>query len=159
MKTLTALAILFLLAAPAHAQISPGARKAADIASWATVMAANVLGAKAAWDAPDRKRALVTYGIRKGVDAAAVMLIKGWVKEKRPCGDCDLHDPYGFPSGHTAQAFDTVNLRTGASGPRLAFSVSLGMATGAARGLAWKHSPKQVIAGAAIGLVTSSLIR
>jgi membrane-associated phospholipid phosphatase len=155
------------LAAPARAQqtsfdfppsgLGPGARKAADIASWAAV-GANVyldlnstIGKCRGQD--DCYRALVFAGVRYGAAFGATTILKRLVGRVRPCApDCGIDNPdYSFPSGHTAFAFAAV----GAGGLRL--SVPLAVGTGGLRVLAGKHWLTDALAGAAIGLAAGRI--
>lgn len=156
--------LMLLVAAPAAAQplavdgLTPSlpnatARTVADVASWGTVAAAELLDTKASWDAPNRLHAFEMQGARVGVTYAAVFAAKLLTHRARPCApDCGIDNPdYSFFSGHTALAFSTLG------GPRLAFSLPLAVSTGGLRVAAGKHYLTDVLAGAAVGALTSRL--
>jgi membrane-associated phospholipid phosphatase len=166
------LRILFFLAclfAPllVHAQALPidkltpplptaGERKAADLASWGTVLAAVALDAKASWDAPDRKRAFLLQGARIGIAQGLTFGLKKLVQRERPCAphDCGMDNPdFSFPSGHAMLA------GTSYGGPRLAFSVPLIVGTGGLRIAANKHWFTDTAAGALIGMAVGKWVR
>lgn len=171
MKTYLAIALLSLAAVRgAHAQAVPldhltpplstsTARDAADVASWVSVAAAVALDAHATWNTHCQgswdacEGALVRSGLRLGVTYGAVFLIKKLVHRERPCGiACGLDDRYAsFYSAHTALAFSTLG------GPRLAVSLPLAIGTGSLRIAAGKHYLTDVLAGAAVGALTSRI--
>lgn len=145
-----------------------GERQAADIASWATAIAAAALDAKASIGGCDGQdqcyHAIVTTGARIGATYGAVFLLKKLVSRQRPCAIgpdvhgynyydvCGSDNPdFSFPSGHTALAFSTIG------GPRLAFSLPLAVGTGGLRVAAGKHWLTDTLAGAGIGLLTSRI--
>jgi len=100
-------------------------------------MAAETL---ASWRAADRRRALACEGLRLGIAFGMSEALKHTVREWRPNG----HDPYSFPSLHTAFAVS-------ASGWRWAFGVPVSAFVGETRIWANWHRPRDVWAGAAIG--------
>lgn len=144
------LAILFaLLPSLAHAEVNlllPTAneRKAADIASWATV--ATALALDAASCGKDA-HCYVMMGLRDGAVFGSTQLVKTLVHRARPCApDCGIDSQNSsFYSMHTAFAFSTRG------GPRLAFVVPLAVGTGAGRVMS-KHWLSDAIVGAVVGL-------
>ena len=124
-----------------------GGRKAADIASALTVAAVIAFDAKASWHASDRRRAFVLQGVRVFSVFTFTTLIKGLVARERPDGS----DRLSFYSMHTAFAFQTRG------GPRASIMVPLAIGTGSLRIGANKHWLTDVLAGAAMGAVTSGL--
>lgn len=136
-----------------------GERHAADVASWITAGAAVALDVHATWNThcqsswDECEAALVRSGLRVGVTYGAVFLIKALVHRERPCGiDCGIDDRYAsFYSAHTALAFSTLG------GPRLAVSLPLAISTAGLRVAGGKHYLTDVLAGAAIGAVTSRI--
>lgn len=162
-------AMLVLLLLPAHAaaqamaidSLTPalptaGERSAADVASWATVIAGVVMDAKASWDAPDRLHALELQGARVGATYGAVFAAKLLVHRLRPCArsGCGIDNPqFSFFSGHTALAFSTLG------GPRLSVALPLAVGTGGLRVAAGKHYLTDVLTGAAIGAAAGHWIR
>lgn len=145
-----------LVASTAHGQGLPtaGERKAADVVSWVTVAAGMVGDSKASWDAEDRRKAFILQGVRVGVTAGSVFLIKKLVRSKRPCApaDCGSDDPnQNVPSGHMAMSLQTFG------GPRLVFMIPIAGGTGFGRWGARKHDIVGILAGAAVGAATSRI--
>lgn len=136
---------------------TPTERKVADVASWATVIAAVALDAKATLggcgDQDHCYHAIVFTGLRVGATYGAVFAAKALVHRQRPCApDCGIDNPnYSFFSGHTALAFSTIG------GPRLAVSLPLAISTGGLRVAAGKHYLSDVLVGAGVGLLTSRI--
>lgn len=134
-----------------------GERKAADIASWATVGTLVVLDLKASFDKCDGDscyHALVFTGLRVGATYGAVFVVKSLLHRERPCAyyGCGSDNPnFSMPSGHTALAFSTLG------GPRLAFMLPLSVGTGGLRVAAGKHYLTDTVVGALIGLGTSRI--
>lgn len=135
-----------------------GERKAADIASWATAIAAIALDARASIGKCQGQdqcyRALVTTGARVGVVYGSTFLIKKLVSRERPCASygCGIDNPnYSLPSGHTAIAFSTIG------GPGIYFALPLAIGTGGLRIAAGKHYLTDTLAGAGIGLLASRI--
>jgi len=129
-----------------------GQRRAADIASWVTVVAAVTLDTRASGEAPDRERALVRQGIRLGVTAGVVFAAKRFVHRARPCAPdgCGADDPdQSFFSGHAATAFQARR------GPRLAVFLPLAISTGGLRVAAGKHWLTDALVGAGVGYAVS----
>jgi hypothetical protein len=133
-------------------------RRAADIASWGTVLTAIALDTKASWDAPDRHRAFLLQGARIGATYAASQLTKHFVGRTRPCAGlpegCGHDAPdESFYSMHTAFAGQAVG------GPRLAFTFPLLIGTGELRAAAGKHELTDVIVGGFAGWLAGRFIR
>jgi membrane-associated phospholipid phosphatase len=151
------LLLLLLVPRPASAQAlalpTHGERQAADISSYVTVGVSLALDTKASWDCPDRKRCLLMQAGRDVTTWAISESLKRLIHKERPCepsGTCGIDAGTGsMPSMHTAFAFSARG------GPRLAFSISLGVGTAGERLLAGKHDAWDVLAGAGIGLATS----
>lgn len=138
---------------PVHAFPSAGARQAADVVSWGTVLAAVALDTKASWDNPERGRAFALQGVRLGVTYGAVLIVKQLTHRIRPCAPaCGIDDPSSsFYSAHTAYVFSTLG------GPRLAVSLPLAVSTGGLRIVAGKHWLSDVLVGAGVGFLTSKI--
>lgn len=156
-RTLAALALALLCCGTAFAEVrlqlpTAGERKAADIASWATVITVVVLDAKASWDCQDRTRCFELQGIRTGVVYGSVFAAKLAVHRARPCApsDCGIDNPdFSFFSAHTAIAFSTIG------GPRLSVSLPLAISTGGLRVAAGKHWVSDTLVGAGVGYAAS----
>lgn len=139
--------LLVLVPSLAHAEVNlalPTAneRKAADIASWATVAA--VVALDAASCGKDA-HCYVMMGLRDGAVFGSTQLVKTLVHRTRPDGS----DSLSFYSMHTAFAFSTRG------GPRLAVSVPLAVGTGGLRVAAGKHWLSDALVGAGVGLGAS----
>ncbi|MEY4762542.1 MAG: hypothetical protein RLZZ200_2398 [Pseudomonadota bacterium] len=144
-----------------------GERRVAEIASWATLLTAVALDARATIGKCDGQdqcyRAVVMTGLRVGVTLGATALVKKLVHRTRPCAKgfsdaagydsaCGIDDPdASFYSGHTALAFSTLG------GPRLAFALPLSVGTGGLRVAAGKHWLTDVLVGAGVGALTSRI--
>lgn len=130
-----------------------GERKAADIASWVTVLTDVALDTRASWQSEDRRRAFLLQGVRIGVTYGAAFPVKKLIRRQRPCApSCGTDDPsQSFYSAHTALACSTLG------GPRMAFSLSLAGGTGGLRVGADKHWLTDILAGCAAGLATSRI--
>jgi hypothetical protein len=128
-------------------------RRAADMASWGTALAAVGLDAKASWDCEDRRRCFALQGARVGVTYGVVLAVKKLIHRRRPCApDCGTDNPdFSFYSAHTALAFQTVG------GSRLVFTLPLAISTGGLRVAAGKHWITDTLVGAAAGLLTSRI--
>ncbi|HYM26315.1 MAG TPA: phosphatase PAP2 family protein [Vicinamibacterales bacterium] len=143
-----------------------GERTAADVASWATVIADVAFDTKASWDAPNRLRAFELQGARVGATYGAVFAAKLLLHRVRPCAyglperdepetACGIDNPdYSFFSGHTALAFASA-----VGGPRLAFSLPLAISTGGLRIAAGKHYLTDSLFGALAGAAAGHWIR
>lgn len=154
MKTLT---LLLLLAAPVSAQsvavdrwtpalATTQERRAADIASWATVLTAVALDTKASWDAPDRLKAFELEGVRIGLVYGSAYLVKTLTHRTRPCAPvCGIDSANSSMfSAHTAAAFSTGQW-------------SFAITTGGLRIAAGKHWLTDVLVGAGVGALTSRI--
>jgi membrane-associated phospholipid phosphatase len=134
-----------------------GERKAAEIASWATVIVALALDANATIGKCDGQdqcyRAVTLTGVRIGATLGATALVKHFVQRDRPCApSCGIDTANAsFYSGHTALAFSTLG------GPRLAFALPLSVGTAGLRVAAGKHWLSDVLVGAGVGLLTSRI--
>jgi hypothetical protein len=157
LRAFTCAALVLLGASTAQAQSfalpTQAEQHAADLASWGTVLAGVALDTRASWQATDRRHAFETQALRVGVTYAAVFAAKVFLKRDRPCSpSCGRDNPHmSFFSGHTALAFSTVG------GARASISLPLASVTGVLRVAANKHWPSDVLAGAAVGLVTSRI--
>lgn len=133
------------------------ARTMADVASWATVIAAVALDAKATIGGCHSQdvcyRAVLFTGLRVGATYGAVFAAKQLVHRTRPCAPaCGIDNPdFSFYSAHTALAFSAIG------GPRLAISLPLAVSTGGLRVAAGKHYLTDVLVGAGVGLATSKI--
>lgn len=136
-----------------------GERRAADIASWGTVVAAVALDAHATWkthceDSWDEcEGAMVRSALRVGLTLGVTQLVKMAVHRQRPCAnECGFDSPNSsFYSMHTALAFSTLG------GPRLAFALPLSVGTGGLRIAAGKHYLTDVLVGVGVGALTSRI--
>lgn len=157
LRVLTLTALVVLGASTVHAQTfalpTESAQRAADLASWGTVLADVALDTRASWQAPDRRQAFEKQALRVGVTYAVVFAAKLLIHRERPCSpNCGKSNPHmSFFSGHTALAFSTVG------GPHLSVSLPLASVTGGLRLAAKKHWPTDVLTGAAVGLLTSRI--
>lgn len=145
-------------ARPAAAQAFPtaGERKAADIASWATLGVALYVDGDAytkGCSGEECLRELGLIGVRLAATGAAVYALKRIVHKARPCAPSCGSDAanQSFPSGHTAFAFSTLG------GARWFVSVPLAVSTGGLRVAAGKHDWVDILGGAAIGALTSRI--
>ena len=113
----------------------------------ATLATAIGLEVAEAWEADDRKDALVRAGLTHGVVEAATRGLKFARRRARPCApSCGREDPdHSFPSGHTAHAFAAA-----ASG-RFVVSLPLAVVTGTERVRIRRHHFTDILAGAGLG--------
>jgi membrane-associated phospholipid phosphatase len=148
MKAFIGAILMSLLAAPA---LAADYKTAADIASWGTVGTALALDANSCRSAADPRHCFIMMGIRAGVTEISVEVLKHLIKQPRPCAGEPGCEGYGMPSGHTAFAFSTLG------GPGFGVSFTLSLGTGVGRVVADKHTPWQVLAGAALGMATSRI--
>lgn len=132
---------------------APEHQRAAEIWSNLTLGANVVLETYDAWQAPNRKHALIAEAERIAVVEVGTDLVKIWVHRTRPCApDCGISNPNkSFPSGHASLAFT-------ATGARLKFTLPLASATAYFRMAANLHWFSDVWAGAILGAL-STLIR
>jgi len=155
-----------LLASPAAAQVAapltplanpPGAwapehRTLADV--FGTLGVYGQIGADtlASWRAPNRKAAFWRQGCRMGLAIGLSESMKFALDSPRPDGT----DHRGMPSEHTATAIAAI-----APSPGWSFAVSLPVAAfvGTSRIASARHSPRQVVAGAAIGVLAQWVCR
>lgn len=157
MRYLLALLCTLLVSAPARAQsvavdrwtpalATVQERRAADVASWATVLTAMALDTKASWDAPDRTRAIEQQALRTLVVFGGALLVKTVVHRDRPCAPaCGIdHARESFFSAHAAAAFSTRQW-------------SFAITTGGLRVAAGKHWLTDVLVGAGVGALTSRI--
>jgi len=137
-------------------------RHSADIASTVGVGTGIAIDTWNSWDAPNRRRALLTEGIRLGVTVAAGKIVKKLVPRERPCSWFAHSIPEGCGSSgnnnsyfslHTALAFSTVPHGAGKLG--LTFALVGSSEVGALRIAAAKHWLTDVLGGAAVGIATS----
>lgn len=131
-------------------------RKAAEIASWATVLVALALDTKASWDRPDRVRAFLLQSARLTVVYGGAALVKPFVGRSRPCAalseGCGIDQSNASMfSAHAASAF------SGIGGASLRFSLPLAIGTGGLRIAAGKHWLTDTLAGAGVGLLASRI--
>lgn len=167
LRQVQAAALLTVLASPAAAQVAapltplvtapPGAwapdhRKLADIAG--TIGVYGQIGADtlASWRAPNRRTAFWKQGCRMGLAIGLSEASKFALDSPRPDGS----DHRGMPSEHTATAIAAI-----APQPGWSFAVSLPVAAfvGTSRIASARHSPRQVVAGAAIGVLAQWVCR
>jgi membrane-associated phospholipid phosphatase len=159
--------VTLLLASPVSAQVAapltpplanpPGAwapdhRKVADV--FGTIGVYGQIGADtlASWRAPSRRTAFWKQGCRMGLAIGLSEASKRALDSPRPDGS----DHRGMPSEHTATAIAAI-----APAPGWSFAVSLPVAAfvGTSRIAAARHSPRQVVAGAAIGVLAQWVCR
>ncbi len=107
------------------------------------------------WKSEDRARAFVLQGVRVGVTEGVTSLLKWAYPQARPCApthQCGSDSEMsGFPSGHMALACSSLG------GPSLSITIPLAGATAAGRYLAWRHFPKQLMAGCIVGALASRI--
>lgn len=95
------------------------------------------------------------------VTSALVVIVKRSVKRKRPSLDIQASVPpdrFSFPSGHTAAAFAVAIAMFAVIPLAVPVLLLLAIVVGYARMYLGVHYPLDVGAGAAIGLVTGSLV-
>lgn len=136
---------------------SPGAQKAAAVASWVTLgvgVGLDVVGSvREGCDAGHCRASLIKAGMRQGTVAVSALALKKLVHRQRPCApDCGSDNPdFSFPSGHTAYAFSAIG------GPRIEFVLPLAVTTGGLRVKAGRHWLTDTFGGAVIGLLASRI--
>jgi len=113
-----------------------------DIASYATAAINPTIAAVQAWKSAHRACRFGQLAIAEAVGNGAALTLKHFVVSPRPCAGC-LSD--GMPSGHTMNAAIGVS-----QGWR--YGLALTVATGALRVDAHRHTPRQVLAGAGLGI-------
>lgn len=140
---------VFLLLSLAAAPVGAQSLVWEDHTKAATVLSNVSLVAGLAWDtvesfrSENRKQALLRQGLAHGIAFGTTFALKNLIKEPRPCGlDCGKDTDYGMPSGHTSAAFAS------ARGWRYSVAISTGYFRVGAR----KHSIRQVVVGALVGL-------
>jgi membrane-associated phospholipid phosphatase len=177
-SAIAALFIILACSSVTNAQVGPDAwtpplptqaeRNVADAASWAAVIATQVLEARESWRSDDRLEAFALQAVRVGATLGLASVIKTAFPRTRPCATnkyvtqpvrgatyyslCSPDDPdTSFYSAHTALAFSSLG------GPRLAFALPLSVGTGGLRVAAGKHWLTDTLAGAAVGAATSRI--
>lgn len=107
----------------------------------------------ASWQDDRRVRAFVHQGARIALAEGTAYAIKRIVHRQRPCApDCGSDDPNrSFPSGHATLAFSAIGR------DHLAFTVTLASSTGALRIAGKKHFLTDVVPGAALGILVSTI--
>jgi hypothetical protein len=98
------------------------------------------------WKSSDRKKAFTQQSLRTSIDVGLVEIVKLVVHRQRP----DKSDNKSFFSEHTELA---------AMGYNLKFAIPLGISTGYFRIAANKHYLTDVLAGLAVGVITSRFIK
>ena|SRR5665213_1766733 len=116
--------------------------KWADYTSYATAFADAGVSTILAYKSNDRKCNLIKLGIKEAIGNGSALVIKHFIPSPRPCIGCSND---GMPSEHTDNGFIGSDWRLG-----LAF----GITTGVLRHTANRHTWKQVIAGAGVGIGT-----
>jgi membrane-associated phospholipid phosphatase len=162
--------LLLCLPSPARAQAiaidkwtpalpTAGERRAADIASWGTVLTTLTLDGVQTWKASCEGprdacfAALGKAGLRVGGTVLLSEVVKRVVHRARPCAPaCGIDSPYSSTwSMHTALAFSALG------GPRLSIALPLAIGTGGLRVLGDKHWLSDVLLGAGVGALTSRI--
>jgi len=123
------------------------AQHAADVGSWAAVIASVTADTKASYEAPNRWRAVGWQAARYSCAIGLSLLAKRVVRRERPDGSGDD----SFWSAHTALAAASAFPRGWTIG------LSVTTAVGGLRLAAHKHYPTDVEAGALAGLGCSFL--
>lgn len=147
MKTYALVLALCLLPRVAVGQPLP-VNKWADAASYGTALVNPVTAAVVAWRGPDRWCHLERIGLAELIGNVSTIGIKHLVRSERPCLGCA---PDGMPSGHTMNSF------IGYRSFNIGYGIAWGGATGGLRMAAHRHTPWQVLAGAAIGIGSTEL--
>lgn len=135
------LVVLLLVASPATAQqpVSP----VPDALSYGTALVNPAIAAYKAARSSDPMCRLSQLGIAELVGNGTALTLKRLVRSPRPCAGCA---PDGFPSGHT------MNSTIGSISAGWQVGLTFTAGTGGLRMAAHRHTPWQVLAGAAIGL-------
>ena len=161
MKTFIAsMALVLMLPSASYAQALPidgltppfpseRAQTIANAVSWGTVGAAMALDFADAWRSHpnDRAHAVQLFAVRAFVNVVAATTVKGLTDRLRPDGS----DRQSHYSQHAAHAFSTMG------GARLSFVLPLAVTSGGLRIGAKKHYLTDVLAGAAVGALTSRI--
>lgn len=137
--------ILFLLAClftPLLVHAQEPVKPWADVASYATAAVNPVTAAVKAWHSSDPACALGRLAISEAIANGLALTLKHFIVSPRPCIGCQ---PDGMPSQHTANAFVGFS-------SHWQYGLAFGIATGGLRMAANRHTFKQVLAGAAIGI-------
>jgi len=134
--------VALLTFAPVAQAQPPPVTPWADWASYGTAVVSPTVAAIQAWRSPHRGCKLGQLAISEAVGNLAALTLKRLIVSPRPCLGCGTE---GFPSGHT------MNSVIGFSS---SWRVSVGFAwsTAALRATAHQHTPRQVVAGALLGL-------
>ncbi len=136
--------ILFLLAClftPLLLHAQEPVKPWADVSSWGTAMVNPGVAAVEAWRSPSRGCRLGRLALSEAIGNGITLIAKRSFDSPRPCLGCA---PDGFPSGHTMQS------SLGMFSSRWGFTATI--ATGFLRHEANRHTWRQVVAGAAIGI-------
>lgn len=157
MRLLLLLGILLCLAQSGHAAEptpalpTPGARVAADVASYGTLGAGLALETIDAIHCPDWSRCVWKEVFGLSVVWASTGILKTVVQRPRPCApSCGIDSVNSsFPSGHAAFAGQTV------WGEHLGWKTGLAIATSGLRVAAGKHHVTDVGAGFLLGWGTT----
>lgn len=156
MRLMASIALVLMLSNASYAQPTAfdppypqneTVQKVADIASYVTVGTALVLDFKDAWQSDDRRHAVSLFAARIFVNWAWATTVKGLADRDRP----DHSNRQSFYSLHEALVCSTK----GGTGWR--FFVPLSIGTGAGRMLGRKHFLTDVLAGCAVGALTSTI--
>jgi len=95
------------------------------------------------------------------VTSAIVVVVKCAVRRKRPALDIQVSVPpdrFSFPSGHTAAAFAVAVAMSGTMPVLVPLLLTVAIVVGYGRMYLGVHYPLDVGCGAAIGLITGSLV-
>lgn len=157
-RILTLVLVAMLWTSPSHAQstafdrLTPPLptdteRTVADVMSWVTVGVALGLDARQALKSSDPQHQMELFAVRVGTVFISTTIAKEITKRTRPDGSDNL----SFYSMHTAFAASTFG------GPRYVFTLPLTFGSGGLRIAAGRHYLTDVLAGLAVGAMTSRI--
>lgn len=131
--------------------------RCADVVQYVPLATPWVLKACGATTSSSWDRMAVSQGVSAMIMAGSVYALKNSVSSLRPDGS----DRHSFPSGHAAWAFTGATMtarETGESAPLYAMGAyTIAAAVSAERVVSKRHYPTDVVAGAAIGIISTQL--
>lgn len=128
---------------PASAQTAPIVVPWADVTSYATAAVAPGLAVATALRSREPRCQLLRLGVSEAIGNGLTLTLKQLVNSPRPCSGCAAD---GMPSGHT------MNSTIGFSS-RWQVGLAFALGTAELRTAAHRHTPIQVAAGAAVGML------